>query len=85
MTTIEVVTVIAAVAAAIVTIVNAVAAGWGRSAASKERQEIGARTDHKLDEIHTLTNSNLTNVKEQLATALDRIEKLEQLLVKRSE
>lgn len=36
----------------------------------------------KADEIHTLTNSNLTNVKESLAIANDRIESLEKIIRK---
>ncbi len=76
MSAVEIITVIAAVSAAVVSIVNAIAAGWGRQAA----QARGERAEQKLDVIHDLTNSNMTALKGQLATALDRIEKLETLL-----
>ncbi len=71
------VTVIAATAAALVSVVNALAAGWGR----QEARRVAATASTKLDEIHELTNSNMTALKGQLATALARIEALESKLL----
>jgi ribosomal protein L7/L12 len=83
MTTPDIVIVVTVTATAFVTVINAVAAGWGRQAA-KDR---GERAEQKLDVIHDLTNSNMTALKQQLAAtglqlaaALDRIDKLETLL-----
>lgn len=76
MSTGEIITVIAAVGAALVSLTNAVAAGWGRRRAEVRHQTV----DRKLDEIHTLTNSNLTLVQNKLKDALVRIDRLEVLL-----
>jgi len=79
----EIIVIISSSTAGIVSIVNAIASGWGRGEI-KDKLET---TNGKLDDIHVLTNSNLTNVKSQLSvalgqlsTALARIEKLETLL-----
>lgn len=86
-TTVELVTLIAAAAAAIVSMINAVANGWGRAAVKQQLESVRTDTLHqgeiantKLDVIHTLTNSNMTELKRQLSVALERIEKLESLL-----
>ncbi len=82
---------VAAIAQAVVTIIKAIADGWGRAAvkADVERARVdladkSARiadvTNGKLDQIHELTNSNLTALKAQLAAALARIDHLETLL-----
>jgi hypothetical protein len=71
------ITVIAATAAALVTVINAVAAGWGRT----EAREAATSASAKLDQIHELTNSNMTALKAQLAAALDRINALEERLI----
>lgn len=67
------VVIISAVAAALVSIVNAVSAGWGR----QEARYSAAQATVKLDQIHELTNSNMTALKAQLQAALDRINALE--------
>lgn len=40
---------------------------------------------HKLDQVHVLVNSNLSNVKADLAIALDKISLLQQLISKKAE
>ncbi len=72
----ELLAIIAGSAGGLVSVVNAVAAGWGRDAAKRRSQQVNS----KLDVIHDLTNSNLATVKAQLSTALARIERLEALL-----
>lgn len=42
---------------------------------------VAIRNSKKSDEIHVLVNSNLTAVKADLALALERVDKLEKLLV----
>lgn len=42
---------------------------------------VSLRNSKKSDEIHVLVNSNLTAVKADLALALERVDKLEKLLV----
>lgn len=44
---------------------------------------VGLRNSKKADSIHVLVNSNLTAVKADLALALERVAKLEQLLTER--
>lgn len=73
MTTSDALTLIAATAGALVLVINAIAAGWGR----KDARDAAASADRKLDQIHDLTNSNLTALKAELKTALERIERLE--------
>jgi hypothetical protein len=80
MSTGELLTVIAAVTAAIVTVINAIAGGWGRSAAKMQAAADQAESVGKLDQIHQSTNGNLTKVNSQLDTALSRIDKLETIL-----
>jgi hypothetical protein len=46
----------------------------------KELADRGDRGEKKLDEIHQLTDGNLSKVQKQLAAALARIENLETLL-----
>ncbi len=46
---------------------------------------VGVVNKMKLTEIHVLTNSNLTRVTADLALANARIEKLETLLMKKSD
>jgi hypothetical protein len=42
---------------------------------------VGIRNSNKADEIHILVNSNLTSVKADLTLALDRVKKLEDMLL----
>jgi hypothetical protein len=70
-----------------VSIVNAIATGWGRAAgrqaAQANHEDLVARAEDasdKLDEIHVLTNSNLSDLKVQLAEAKERIDSLEKIL-----
>lgn len=83
MTVPELLTLIAAGAAALVTIVNAIANGWGRKDARAAADAASVKldtADKKLDQIHVLTNSNLAAVQDKLKEALGRIDRLEQLL-----
>jgi hypothetical protein len=43
---------------------------------------VGIRNSYKSDAIHVLVNSNLTTVKTDLQLALDRVRKLEEMLLK---
>jgi cell division septum initiation protein DivIVA len=78
---------IGAAALGIVSIVNAFGQYWGRKdvktvkAQNEKLQEAANIAGGKLDVIHDLTNSNMAAVKNQLAAALNRIDKLENLLV----
>ncbi len=84
--------IISTITAGIVSIVNAIGNFWGRSearqTASHIKDTVVATTakletaDHKLDVIHDLTNSSMTALKAQLATALARIDTLETILSK---
>ncbi len=83
MTSGEIIVVIAAVGTMLVSVVNAVSAGWGRQTTRDAHRDLIKRSqqsDRKLDEIHTLTNGNLSKVNKQLADALERIARLETLL-----
>jgi len=87
MTTGEVLIVIAAGTSSVVSIIGAIAQGWGRAAgrekAAANHQELmvkAADASEKLDEIHVLTNSNLSELKVQLAEAKARIDSLEKTL-----
>jgi len=79
--------VIGAGALGVVSIVNAFGQYWGRKevktvqAQNEKLQEAATVAGSKLDVIHDLTNSNMTAVKNQLSAALNRIDKLENLLV----
>ena len=76
----EVIIIITTSASAVVTIINSIASGWGRSELNKKADDANIKQDvvsNKLDVIHQLTNSNLTSVQDQLRIALDRIERLE--------
>lgn len=84
MNTPDITTVIGAIVIGLVTIINAVGSYWGRQTARKEHVETIGRAlqaDRKLDEIHELTNSNLSMVKSQLKEAKERIDKLESLIL----
>jgi len=81
---------IGAVALGIVSIVNALGQYWGRKdarfvkAQNDKLQTTVDVSDGKLDQIHDLTNSNMSALKDQLEAAMNRIDKLEGLLVERS-
>ncbi len=77
----ELVIIITTTASAIVTIVNAIAAGWGR----KEFKEAVEVNKQKLEEIHISTNGNLSKVQEQLDSALKMISVLQQQISKERE
>jgi hypothetical protein len=47
---------------------------------ASKAEEVAQEATGKLDQIHTLTNSNLTSLKAQLAEANVKIEKLEKLV-----
>lgn len=71
---------ISSTAAAVVSIVNAVAAGWGRKATQDARADLVERavnTDTKLNQIHETTNGTLTKATDRLETANDRILELQ--------
>lgn len=81
----EIVTVIAASATALVTVVNAVGTYWGRKVrtakAEAGHQDLVTRADQaatKLTEIKTLANGTLAALRQQLADAVARIAVLEQ-------
>lgn len=78
MTAPELVTVIGAVAAAAVSIINGINSSRGRSEAREKTAVVAAQTNGKLDQIHELTNSTMTALKEELAVAHARISVLEQ-------
>lgn len=61
----DVLTIIGAVGAAIVLIINALGTHWGR----KEAQVAAADQNRKLDVIHDLTNSTMSTLKAALAAA----------------
>jgi hypothetical protein len=71
------VTIIAASAAAVVSILNA----WNGSTGRQEARDAATSASGKLDTIHELTNSNMAALKLQLATALGRIDALENKLL----
>lgn len=74
---------IGAMAGGIVLVINAFGTYWGRKEVQQVRQEqtdLAATADKKLDVIHDLTNSAMSKLKEQLATALTRIDTLEKML-----
>lgn len=83
--------VIAAIGTTIVQIVNAVAAANDRREARSARLKLEAmaeinavKTDKIVEQgvaIHTLTNSNLSKVTADLATAVSKIEGLEKVIV----
>ena len=93
-TTGEWLTIIAAGGAALVAVINAIAAGWGRAALIRSVKDStkaavdsavadgAVATNQKLDHITVLTNSNLTEVTARLERALTRIDALESLLRK---
>lgn len=84
------VTVIAATAGAIVTVVNAIAAARDRREGRKAREALAittSATDEKADaiiqqtgEIHKVTNGNLSKVQAELAVAHEKILGLEKLV-----
>jgi shikimate kinase len=87
MTTGEDLILISALTSGIVSIVNAIATGWGRSAGRLKTEANHADLVHraedassKLDVIHTQTNSNLTKLNTELAVAQERISSLEKML-----
>jgi len=84
---------IGAIAGGFVLVINALGQWWGHQDAREAKaqrieiahtaQATAEVADRKLDVIHDLTNSNMTALKAQLAAALARIDKLENLLVER--
>lgn len=84
------VTVIAATAGAIVTVVNAIAAATDRREGRKAREALAVTTSatdqkaeriiQKTDEIHSVTNGNLSKVQAELAVAHEKILGLEKLV-----
>src|SRR5260370_38032198 len=62
MTSAEIVIIITTTASGIVTIVNAISSGWGRK-----------ETKDRLTQIHSFTNGTLTDVRNQLHLALDKV------------
>jgi 5-bromo-4-chloroindolyl phosphate hydrolysis protein len=88
-TTTEWLVIIAAIGVVLVNVVNAYHTNSKVDAARDQARETAILTEEtadstgkKLDEIHELTNSNLSSVNKQLEQANARIEKLEQLLLK---
>ena len=84
MTMPEMVMMIGLATTSIVSIINAVAGGWGRAAVHEARKELERRDDVqsvKLDAIHDQTDGHLSAITEQLKTANDRIDKLEHLFL----
>lgn len=82
-TPVEAITIIAAVAAALVSIINAIANGWGRKAIADVKTEVvtrGERADQQLEHIKELTNGGLHVVKEKLREALDKVDTLTERL-----
>lgn len=71
------VVIVSAVGAALVSIVNAVGSWWGR----QDARVAAVAAIGKLDQIHELTNSNMTAIKVQLQIALARIEMLERMFL----
>lgn len=89
MTPPELLITISAITAAVVSIINAIAAGWGRKIieqkASEVKSELVTRSiqvDNKLSEIHKLADGNLSLLQTQLVEAFERITKLETLLAR---
>lgn len=77
----EITTIIAAVALGLVQIIVAWRTGQKVDDAQRLTARRDAKSDDKLDAIHTLTNSNLHTVTADLAIANERIAKLESMLV----
>jgi hypothetical protein len=68
----DVTSIIAAIVAGVVAIIGSLVGGVvtirnSQRAAEKDRQQKQDSNDKKLDEIHELTNSNLSSVKKELA------------------
>ncbi len=83
MTASDYVLIIGAVAGGIVLCINAYGTHYGRKEAKEAASEAKAarhEASDKLDVIHDLTNSSMTALKAELATALSRIARLEDLL-----
>lgn len=81
----ELCVIIPLITANLVLIINAFKTREVKAAVAEIKGELVTRDDvanGKLDQIHTLTNSNMAAVQEKLKNALDRIDRLEELLVK---
>lgn len=81
----ELLILIPALTAAIVSVINALKSKARDEKVDAVKHELVSRDDianGKLDQIHTLTNSSMDALKAKLAVALERIERLEDLLAK---
>ncbi len=83
MTTPEIILIITTTGTALIGVISEIRSGWGR----KLVQDHAEVASVKLDEIHEMTNGNLSRVTAELAQqraistqALERIDRLEQLL-----
>lgn len=80
MTSSEIVTIISALAVALVSVITAWRSGAKVEVMQQKAEHSAEVAGEKLDAIHELTNSNLTAVKAALAKADERIVKLEGML-----
>ena len=79
----EIVLIITTSVTGVVTIINAAGGAYANMQNNVMRKALDIKADvgiKKLDEIHQLTNSDLTSVQGRLTIALERIDRLELLL-----
>ena len=78
----ELVVLVAAIASAVVSIINAIGQFWGRKAGRERAESNHQEIAEKITDVKELANGNLARVAKELAAAREQIAALEKMVKK---